>query len=98
MRTAKIADLKNHLSRYLAIVRQGETVRVLDRNTPVAHIVPIRPSGSDKAMDDAGLAELERKGLVRRANSRLESSFFRTTPKGPSASVLSALLEEREGR
>jgi prevent-host-death family protein len=35
-----IAELKAHLSRHLRRVRSGRTLTVLDRNTPVAKIVP----------------------------------------------------------
>jgi prevent-host-death family protein len=42
MRKVGIADLKARLSEYLRAVRRGETIAVLDRETPVAHIVPIR--------------------------------------------------------
>lgn len=35
-----IADLKAKLSEHLRKVRQGETVTVLDRQTPIARIVP----------------------------------------------------------
>jgi antitoxin (DNA-binding transcriptional repressor) of toxin-antitoxin stability system len=42
MRQIKIADLKARLSEHLRAVRGGETIAVLDRDTPVAHIVPIR--------------------------------------------------------
>lgn len=35
-----IADLKAHLSEHLRKVRRGRTLTVLDRNTPVARIVP----------------------------------------------------------
>ena len=35
-----IADLKARLSEHLRKVRQGETVTVLDRQTPIARIVP----------------------------------------------------------
>jgi len=38
MKKAKIAELKNHLSRYLDHVRSGESVLVLDRDQPVAQI------------------------------------------------------------
>lgn len=40
MKTAKVSDLKAHLSAYLAEVRNGETVIVCDRKTPVARLVP----------------------------------------------------------
>jgi len=37
-----IAQLKAHLSRYVRGIRRGETVIVLDRNEPVARIVPFQ--------------------------------------------------------
>jgi prevent-host-death family protein len=42
MKQVRIADLKARLSEHLRAVRRGETIAVLDRDTPVAHIVPIR--------------------------------------------------------
>jgi len=36
--------LKAKLSEYLRDVRRGETIAILDRETPVAQIVPIRAS------------------------------------------------------
>jgi prevent-host-death family protein len=35
-----IADLKAHLSEHLRSVRNGHSLTVLDRNTPIARIVP----------------------------------------------------------
>ena len=35
-----IADLKAHLSEHLRSVRNGGSLTVLDRNTPIARIVP----------------------------------------------------------
>lgn len=40
MTAAKIADLKNHLSAYLQEVRRGGEVVIMDRNHPIARIVP----------------------------------------------------------
>ncbi len=42
MKHVRIAELKARLSEYLRAVRRGETIAVLDRDTPVAQIVPIR--------------------------------------------------------
>jgi prevent-host-death family protein len=42
MKTVRIAELKARLSEYLRAVRRGETIAVLDRETPVAQIVPVR--------------------------------------------------------
>jgi prevent-host-death family protein len=42
MKQVRIAELKARLSEYLRAVRRGETIAVLDRETPVARIVPVR--------------------------------------------------------
>jgi len=42
MKEVRIAELKARLSEYLRAVRRGETIAVLDRETPVAQIVPVR--------------------------------------------------------
>ena len=41
MSDVRIADLKARLSQHLRSVRNGGTVTVLDRDTPVARIVPV---------------------------------------------------------
>jgi prevent-host-death family protein len=46
MRTARVAELKARLSEYLRAVRRGESVTVLDRDTPIARIVPYARSGA----------------------------------------------------
>src|SRR5437867_10291987 len=40
MDTVRIAELKARLSEYLRAVRRGRTLTVLDRDRPVARIVP----------------------------------------------------------
>lgn len=40
-RKVGIAELKAHLSEYLRLVRRGSSVVVLDRETPIARIVPM---------------------------------------------------------
>ena len=40
MKAIGIADLKAHLSEHLKSVRKGRTLTVLNRDTPVARIVP----------------------------------------------------------
>ncbi len=46
MKAVKIADLKSNLSRHLRDVRSGRALTVLDRETPIARLVPI-DSGDD---------------------------------------------------
>jgi antitoxin (DNA-binding transcriptional repressor) of toxin-antitoxin stability system len=40
MPTVRIAELKSRLSEHLKSVRKGRTLTVLDRDTPIARIVP----------------------------------------------------------
>lgn len=42
MKQVRIAELKARLSEYLRVVRRGESISVLDRETPVALLVPVR--------------------------------------------------------
>lgn len=42
--SVRIADLKARLSAHLRVVRAGGSLTILDRNTPVARIVPIAAS------------------------------------------------------
>jgi len=46
MKAVRIAELKARLSEYLRAVRRGETIAVLDRETPVAEIVPVRAANA----------------------------------------------------
>jgi prevent-host-death family protein len=97
MKEAKISEVKNQLSRYLALVRKGEVIRILDRNVPVAQIVPIdRPTGAPTGPEI--LADLERKGLIRRGTGRIPRALLTKSPPGRPAGVLAALLEERRRR
>jgi prevent-host-death family protein len=41
MKTVGIADLRARLSEHLRAVRRGKVLTVVDRNTPVAQLVPI---------------------------------------------------------
>jgi prevent-host-death family protein len=50
MKGVQIAELKSRLSEHLRKVRAGRTVTVLDRNTPIARIVPYAESGSSLAV------------------------------------------------
>ena len=93
MKTATISQAKNHLSELLAGVKRGETVLILERNRPIARIVPIDAS---QQSGDERLAELERRGVIRRAARPPRKTLPPPIrlPKG--VSILDALLEERE--
>ena len=41
MKIANIAELKNNLSKFLALVEEGEVIEICKRNIPIAHLVPL---------------------------------------------------------
>ena len=98
MKEAKISEIKNQLSRYLSLVRRGEVVRILDRNVPIAQIIPIRSPSTEHDVGAEALAEMERKGLIRRGTGGFGRDILETDPPGKPAGVLGALLEERARR
>jgi len=83
MKQARIAELKARLSEYLRSVRRGETVTVLDREIPVARIVPIRQPGLRVHKPAADAPPLKRLPLPAPLELKID--------------VLELLLEERQG-
>lgn len=96
MKKARIAELKNHLSRYLDHVRGGGSVLVLDRDQPVAQIVPLQSATRAAGSQKERLARLERRGLIRRGAGGLPEWLGRRRPPRLRGSVLLDLLKERE--
>lgn len=112
METVKIADLKNNLSRHLAHVRQGGELTVLDRDTPVARIVPFAPraapgarggrTGAIQARESAArLEELRRLGVISAGDPEGLAAMVRTykpvkLPKGTPGAVDLLIQMRRE--
>jgi prevent-host-death family protein len=61
MKASNISYLRNHLSEVLGCVREGESVTVLDRNKPVARLVPYACS---EASMTRRMKELQQSGLL----------------------------------
>ncbi|MEO6027906.1 MAG: hypothetical protein ABIR79_13665 [Candidatus Binatia bacterium] len=95
MKQAKISELKDNLSRYIAYVRKGGVVRVMDRDRPVADLVPLVQGEHGDAEIDAILHDLERRGVVSRGTGSLPKGFLDRPLAKPKASVVQALLDER---
>jgi prevent-host-death family protein len=94
MKKAGIAELKNNLSRYLDQVKNGESILVLDRNHPVAQIIPLQKAARGTEQDDR-LARLERKGLIRRGSGGSGQWLAKRRLVKVPGSVLRDLLDER---
>lgn len=95
MNKATISETKNHLSALLDRVRHGETILIMDRDTPIARLEPVVARGRTDA--DGRTARLERAGLLRRGDRAALKAVLSTAP--PKAlrggDVLDALLRER---
>ncbi|HKC25239.1 MAG TPA: type II toxin-antitoxin system prevent-host-death family antitoxin [Thermoanaerobaculia bacterium] len=95
MKKATISETKNNLSALIRRVKNGETILIVDRDTPVARLEPIRPSDET---DDERLARLEKAGIIRRGTGKYPKEILERDPprarKG--ASIVAALLKDRE--
>jgi prevent-host-death family protein len=85
MNEVRIADLKAHLSEHLRGVRRGRSLAVLDRNTPIARIVPYS--------NDAGKLSIYH---PQRDPAKLREIPLPPPLKGD-VDIVSLLLDERQG-
>jgi antitoxin (DNA-binding transcriptional repressor) of toxin-antitoxin stability system len=85
MNDVRIADLKSRLSEHLRKVRAGRTLRVLDRDTPIARIVPWVEAGAGLQVRKPlpGAPELRRVSLP--------------PPLRTKTDIVELLLDERQG-
>ena len=77
--TVRIAELKSRLSEHLRAVRKGRTLIVLDRDTPVARIIPFTAEPIE----------------VRRATRRLRDFKLPPPPSSPTDSLTVLLDDRR---
>lgn len=97
MKTVKITEAKNNLSKYLQYVRRGGKVRILDRGRPVADLVPIELEGGEDE-DDALIASLVSRGLASPGKKGpIPRELLQAGPRVPAA-VAEFLAERRSGR
>jgi prevent-host-death family protein len=85
--TANVATFKAHLSEYLRVVKTGGEVIVMDRQTPVARLIPYHEEEPFKL--EVLKAEEPFNGL---------EEFYGKPIKGLKVDSLRALLEERGDR
>ena len=85
MKNVRIAELKSRLSEHLRLVRRGQSLTVMDRDTPIARIVPYVSEGD---------------ALVVRRPLRRYPSLQRVPLPPPlklKVDIVELLLEERQG-
>jgi antitoxin (DNA-binding transcriptional repressor) of toxin-antitoxin stability system len=95
MKVATISQTKNNLSKYLAMVKQGESIIIMDREKAVAKIEPI--DNTEDFFQDNMLIALEREGIIKRSKKKPQLIKMDDIPKPGKKIVLSnILIEERE--
>jgi len=72
VRTVRVGELRNGLSKFLLLVRQGEEVLVRAHRLPVAKIVPVRLT---EKTEEAELL-LASAGLLKLGEGAIPSSFW----------------------
>jgi antitoxin (DNA-binding transcriptional repressor) of toxin-antitoxin stability system len=85
MNGVRIADLKSRLSEHLRKVRGGDSLTVLDRDTPIARIVPWKAGKGSLGLRAPlpGAPKLQRVPLP--------------PPLGLRGDIVTLLMEERQG-
>lgn len=78
----KIAEFKARLSEFLRSVRRGNSLTIMDRNTPIARVTPLETMGSG--------------GLVIRPATKKASEIKLSPPLKKRIDSLKYLLEDRE--
>lgn len=95
MRRVTIAEARRQFSALIDQVRNGETVLILDRDTPVARLESVAAGRPEDV--EGRLERLERAGLIIRGRGKLPPDFFKRIPRAKDgASIVDAVLEERE--
>jgi prevent-host-death family protein len=94
MRTTNIAELKNHLSSFLADVKRGEEILISDRNQPIAKIVPLHNT-ADFSTEELALAAA---GILRLPEeSEISTEFLKEKRANVnSQTAIKAVTDERD--
>ena len=77
MHKVNISYLKNNLSAILAKLNSYASVVIMDREAPVAVLYPYT---SKNSADIGHLADLERKGILRRSHKQLDLKLLKSKP------------------
>lgn len=98
MKSVNIAELKDRLSHYLRLVRRGEALLVRDRDQVIARIEPAGDIAESPGSDEERLADLERRGILRRRRAPIDRALFEGRPRTDGDAVAALLAERDEGR
>jgi prevent-host-death family protein len=96
MVTVGSKELKNRLGKYLKLVRQGETIQITDRGTPVGCITPVAEPNS-ASEGDLAVRRLTAMGVLNPGTGVLPSlrSGFKPVRLKPGKSTTEMIREDR---
>jgi len=96
MREVGIRELKNRLSEYIRLVREGEVVMVTDRGEVVAELrQPV--AGEELLQKYPGLADLVRRGLATLPSKPHRPGLYTRLPAVTPPGTAARLLDEERG-
>lgn len=93
MRSVNVAELKNHLSKYLTFAKGGEEIVIRDRNLPVAKLIPFT---SDAANDEELLLVAVGKMRIPKTSVKVDKLLKIPTGSVDSSEGIQALMDERD--
>lgn len=101
MKSVNIAELKNGLSKYLRLVRQGEEIVIRDRNLPIARILPFDAedlTGEELALVAAGKLRLPTKKFDVDEILAIGKEYFESHPltEEQERAIMNVVSEERD--
>lgn len=93
MRRVSVTELKNQLSRYLRLVKNGETIEIVERSLPIARLEAMTASRPDEH-----LQQLERDGIVQPARGKVRMDLIAKGPVPCRGDAVDAVRESRGDR
>lgn len=96
MKIANISYAKNHLSKLIGMVREGESVLILNRKKPVARL---EPAGAEGEAGESWVEDAIRRGIMTRPKRPLDVKeiLARKRPKlRAGADIVKAVWQDRE--
>lgn len=99
MREVGIRELKNRLSEYVRLVKEGEVVMVTDRGEVVAELRAPEPEANELLREYPGLVDMVRRGLIRLPSRPHRPGLYpRLASVTPPGTAQKLLDEDREDR
>lgn len=98
MKVANLSDVKDRLSEYVEQVRHGERIRILVRGRAVAELVPTEAPAREQEALDGHLADLERRGLIRRGTGAPVPELSKPGPSLRGERISDTIRDERQRR